>query len=36
MTPLSFLISLNTTSNLEDFLLIEISTENLPNFIFTS
>lgn len=36
MTTLSFLISLNTTSNLEDFLLIEISTENLPNFIFTS
>ena len=36
MTPLSFLISLNTTSNLEDFLLIEISAKNLTNFILTS
>ena len=36
MTPLNFLISLNTTSNLEDFLLIEISAENLTNFILTS
>lgn len=33
---LSFLASLNTISNLEDFLLIEISAENLTNFILTS
>ena len=33
---LSFLTSLNTISNLKDFLLIEISAENLTNFILTS
>ena len=33
---LSFLASLNTISNLEDFLLIEIFAENLTNFILTS